>query len=946
MSAEHRAYLKAEGLAEEFIVRCGTLRYSQAGSIAGKIVQQFGEEIACRHPALLKVIAGSRSWWTIAGASDGLLFPAFSHTGIMLGIQLRKDRPQGRSDRYRWLSHGGLGGTPLSVFRVETKAQNSHHLIITEGFKKAAVASHNWQCHAISLAGVTAYRETELIEIIQQLAVSGISLAFDRDKHQNPRVREAEQKLLRLLAATFPQISLFSLNWDMPHSAVEETNSALLLPPSQETVFTPDPLKGLDDALKADAVFRFDLAISTGPRFVPALPPEALALNFGTATPLFTVEQARRQHRAILDRKIRCPDGTKTVITSTTGTGKSQAADEALATALLESTLEHRVLLVCPTKENIRERTRPDTLLGQAVAQGLAVIQRGRRLIDLNAPPASPEPEDCANPLALQAGSARHAAARFVCRDCPFGSEVNWQKAFPGQLRPFHCEIDGYLASRKLSRQARVVIATKEAYLNNSHELGRFEVVICDEELLPYLLESGITVDGEVLRGWREKIALTALYAPEWQKLLGIIETTLDTLSREEADCRAGRLVNAWPYLEQAALAVGEDLRSLAAWCQIQAAPPIAEMMLYEAFHFETPYRHNAKLNLPYRAAAALLRALTEENAGPPYAVKGPDGSFRLEIIEVRGHLVELLRHKTLVVLDSTVPPQLKMLFPELQEQHYAVPQHQWITQITGALYSKGDLYKATTRANISRAIRAFAGNGEKHLTVVPLRFEEGEEALELPESGQVEHWGLHRATNRFAGLDSLALVGHHLRPLDRIEAEVKALKAFLGEEQGVAQDSVQPRYQKLRLYNHLDRTGRSAGLWRQCHSDPAVQAAIEHDYASHIIQAIGRLRTALRSEQLPPARILILCNEPVGDLKIDELTTTGKIAINPAEKMNFSCESYEESSKNQGVVHGETKPDKERDSEPEMSLLQEETVDTQVKDPFWEDLPIAWALT
>src|SRR4029079_12446975 len=133
----------------------------------------------------------------------------------ILGIQIRKDQPRGSEDRYRWLSHSGLGGTPLTVFRAAPGAASSHMVVVTEGYKKAAIAAKVWGCHAISLAGVSAYKETDLIHTLEDLGAKVASLAFDQDKRHNPQVRNAEQRLLKLLAAGVPDTSFYFLNWPL-----------------------------------------------------------------------------------------------------------------------------------------------------------------------------------------------------------------------------------------------------------------------------------------------------------------------------------------------------------------------------------------------------------------------------------------------------------------------------------------------------------------------------------------------------------------------------------------------------------------------------------------------------------------------------------------------------------------------------------------------------------
>ena len=234
-------------------------------------------------------------------------------------IQIRKDQPKGKDDRYRWLSSGGKVGTPLTIFRAEKWAVNSHMIIITEGFKKAAVASIAWGCNSISLAGVNGYREDELLRSIKQMGATAIVLAFDQDKRQKTGVKLAEKKLLTALAAGLPNVAFYTLEW------LGELG------------------KGLDDALKAGAEFEFKTA---GSRFVTGIDRTIISKTFGKTRPIYTLEQARKLHRATIDRLLLNPNGEKNVITSPTGTGKSTATDDGLAEAVLNDKLTKRWLLV------------------------------------------------------------------------------------------------------------------------------------------------------------------------------------------------------------------------------------------------------------------------------------------------------------------------------------------------------------------------------------------------------------------------------------------------------------------------------------------------------------------------------------------------------------------------------------------------------------------------
>jgi hypothetical protein len=243
LSIRHRAYLEREGVPTTSL---GSLKQFRANRLARQLVAKFGEEIAQRHPLLcLKALStttsqSAHSYWTLAGAGDGLLLPATNLQGLIQGMQIRYDFPDHSWERYRWLSSAGKGGTPLSVFKArsgEEGEQQSCHItrfdhemvVITEGYKKAAAISAAWSCSAISLAGVRAYQCGELLETISALGVRRVALAFDQDKRINPFVQQAETSLLKLLQTSLPHLELCQLEWDASQG------------------------KGLDEALKAQA---------------------------------------------------------------------------------------------------------------------------------------------------------------------------------------------------------------------------------------------------------------------------------------------------------------------------------------------------------------------------------------------------------------------------------------------------------------------------------------------------------------------------------------------------------------------------------------------------------------------------------------------------------------------------------------------------------------------
>jgi hypothetical protein len=829
-------------------------------SVGETIAHEVGFDVANSHPALsyktvtLSKGAEEKEIFVPNCYDPGLILPAINElTGLVMGLQIRKDEKRGNNDRYRQISADGKGGTPLTVLKGSPETDL---LIITEGLKKAAQARALWECHTISIAGVEAYRETELLPTIEKLGVIRLAIAFDQDKKVKPGVKRAEERLIKIIAAHRPDLKLYSVEWD------------------------GDQGKGLDDAIKAGADFRLTpITPKREKRVILDLPLERYLQTFGSpAKALYTVEQAQAKNYELAHRLLTQPEPAHAANTSPTGTGKSTGLDNAAADLVLAQKLTRRTVILVPNKANLKERIKPGTRAYRAIQAGSfddrVSIQLGRQ----EAPADSLEKAfECKNTEAKEAGLTRHIPAQVVCKDCPFGSVENWIAKHPedkdqdGDPRPWKCEQDGFLAAKKRSAQAMLVWATAESYLNGSEDLDQADNIAIDEEVIRHLIEV-IELSRENIQTWRERITEKGMsVAPEVEKFFDLLELTLANLPSRYAGVTSTPKSTLFPVMDvlrETAAKLGLMLETF-----IEAIPAPTETN--DTYDFEKYYYSLGKLRLPYRAANDLIEALKHGDLRVQ-ARRREDGSFSFVVHKVREHLVSILREKTLLVLDATVPPTLKALFPDIVEYCFDVPQSKVITQTTNAIYTARDLHNDTTRAQVEQAISKFCEGAESALAIVPKSFEEGERApkLNLPPGVQVQHWGLHRASNQYSKVERLAMVGHYMRPVDYIRAELDCLRAY--GYLPAAEPNDQAEGEELRLYNFV-KDGKAAGRYCKANADPYLQAAIQHDYTANIIQAIGRLRAALRPDD-QPAQILILCAEPVNGLQIDRLMTTRQL--------------------------------------------------------------------
>ncbi len=195
-----------------------------------------------------------------------------------------------------------------------------------------------------------------------------------------------------------------------------------------------------------------------------------------------------------------------------------------------------------------------------------------------------------------------------------------------------------------------------------------------------------------------------------------------------------------------------------------------------------------------------------------------------------------------------------------------------------------------------------------------------------------------HLATNRFSEYTSMVLIGLHERPLDQIAAEIRCAREFAGESA-----AAETHEKKLRLFHYRAEDGGGAGRWMNAQPDPDVQAAIEADYSANIIQAIGRLRTALRLDEAP-IQFLILCNEPVTGLEIQELATINEVVNTkrtyPPKTDESIYKTYMECPEKEGLVLAFTAVDS-GEAEADPWLTQDETRETQ--DFALEELAEIW---
>lgn len=203
----HREALKSRGFTDDQIDRNGYRSLPRSGreGLAEKLRASFVDE-----PDVLVGIPGlhhrnSDSRWTFGGW-EGLLIPVRDEQARIVALKTRDDDP-GSDQKYRYVSSRSYGGaSPGNPVHVPLHGQHGAEKLsvldivrITEGELKADLATASTRTLTLSVPGVSTWQSA--LEVIREMGVNGILLAFDADATTNPYVQRALVQAVRTLLA-------------------------------------------------------------------------------------------------------------------------------------------------------------------------------------------------------------------------------------------------------------------------------------------------------------------------------------------------------------------------------------------------------------------------------------------------------------------------------------------------------------------------------------------------------------------------------------------------------------------------------------------------------------------------------------------------------------------------------------------------------------------------
>ena len=179
LSPNHKAQLTARGMSAELIAK---VNYRSLTASRSAIVVTLSKEFDLKGvPGFwLPDDKGKNARWQLAGA-NGMLIPICDHTGGIVQIKIKVDKPIGAAKYLSLSSKNNPNGTAAVASTHMPIFNHSTEIIrITEGEIKADIATHLSGVYTVSCPGVSSWRKTA--DLVLSLNPERILVCFDSDK--------------------------------------------------------------------------------------------------------------------------------------------------------------------------------------------------------------------------------------------------------------------------------------------------------------------------------------------------------------------------------------------------------------------------------------------------------------------------------------------------------------------------------------------------------------------------------------------------------------------------------------------------------------------------------------------------------------------------------------------------------------------------------------------
>lgn len=154
--------------------------------------------------------------------AEGFLIPMVNAKGQCCGLQVRRDKPPKKKDKYIWFSSpyknsGVSSGSPYHI----TNFPKTDTLFLTEGGLKADIANSFSGETFMAIAGTSNLkRMPQYLNEMKSLGIKRIVDCFDSDCVFNESVEKSRQKLMRIVLGC--GMSYSRLSWNSKYKGIDD----------------------------------------------------------------------------------------------------------------------------------------------------------------------------------------------------------------------------------------------------------------------------------------------------------------------------------------------------------------------------------------------------------------------------------------------------------------------------------------------------------------------------------------------------------------------------------------------------------------------------------------------------------------------------------------------------------------------------------------------------
>ena len=219
LNEKHRQNLLQRGLSDEAIQKNG---YKSNPAISHSKIAQTILECGCVLDGVPGFYKDDKGEWTFVALGSGYLIPQRDGRGRIQGMQIRKDNVKEGGTRYVTVSTPNQpSGARARANCHFAKGESIENVIVTEGPLKADIITYYTGYSVLGVQGVNCLTSlTHALEDLRTVGLETVTIAYDMDLYDNPKVAKALSKLKTSLEEM--RLPYTFLHWDKDQKGLDD----------------------------------------------------------------------------------------------------------------------------------------------------------------------------------------------------------------------------------------------------------------------------------------------------------------------------------------------------------------------------------------------------------------------------------------------------------------------------------------------------------------------------------------------------------------------------------------------------------------------------------------------------------------------------------------------------------------------------------------------------